>query len=152
MLDEEKENQKNMMIALVLIVAVFMVPRFFTAPKNEGVDVPLTVAEEVVPVAEPVQAEPVIQPVKGEILAIENSFVAGSFASNGTKIDALNLTQYRETVEKDSPAVTLLTQNFYTGLFFVHLFTYKVVDIFIEKLHPKAHSLIAGRRNQEYNI
>ena len=116
MLNEEKENQRNMMIALVLIVAVFMVPRFFAKPRVEAVDVPLTVAEEVVPVTETVKVEPAVQPTKGETLPIENSFLAGSFLSNGTRVDALDLTQYRETVAKDSPAVALLTKDFYTDV------------------------------------
>ncbi|MBR6411686.1 MAG: membrane protein insertase YidC [Alphaproteobacteria bacterium] len=121
MLKEEKENQRNMVIMLVLILAIFMVPRFFMEKKTETVNVPLTTTEEVVAVSEPVQAEAekteaIIQPAVGVQLPIENSFVSGALTSDGTRISALNLTQYRETTEADSPAVSLLTKDFYTSL------------------------------------
>jgi len=116
MLEEEKENQKKMMIALVLIVGVFMLPRFFMAPKTETVDVPLTATEAVEPVPQVVSETPVAQPAEGILLPIENDFVAGSLRSDATKIAALDLTQYRQTTEADSPAVSLLTKDFYTSL------------------------------------
>ena len=116
MLEEEKENQKKMMVALALIVGVFMLPRFFMAPKTETVDVPLTATEAVEPAPQVVSEPPVAQPAEGILLPIENDFVAGSLRSDATKIAALDLTQYRQTTEADSPAVSLLTKDFYTSL------------------------------------
>ena len=116
MLEEEKENQRNMMIALVLIVAVFMLPRYFMEPKSETIDVPLNVAEEVSPEPVAQAAEPAVQPAEGVSLAIENSFLSGRLTTDGTKIAALELLQYRETTEPESPAVSLLSKDFYTNL------------------------------------
>ena len=95
MLKEEKENQRNMVIMLVLILAIFMVPRFFMEKKTETVNVPLTTTEEVVAAPEPVQAEAekpeaIIQPAAGVQLPIENSFVSGALTSDGTRISELN--------------------------------------------------------------
>ncbi|MDY6408200.1 MAG: membrane protein insertase YidC [Pseudomonadota bacterium] len=116
MLEEEKENQRNMIIALVLIVAVFMVPRYFMSAKNETVTVPLTVAEEVSPNISAQNEEASKQPETEMTLPIENSLVSGNLMVNGTKIDGLNLTKYHETTQPDSPAVSLLTHDFYTTL------------------------------------
>ena len=118
MLEEEKENQRNMVIALVLIIAVFMIPRFFMEKKSETVSVPLTVAESTQSeeISEPVKIESAIQPAEGVKVSIENNFISGDLISNGTQITALDLTQYRETTKPDSPAVALLTKDFYTNL------------------------------------
>jgi len=118
MLKEEKENQRNMMIALVLIVAVFMLPRYFMEKKTETVAVPMEAAEtEQQQAPEPVVEEkPVVAEQKAVILPVENTFVSGTLAADGTTIQKWDLTQYRQTTEENSPAVSLLTPEFYTSL------------------------------------
>ncbi|MBX3429327.1 MAG: membrane protein insertase YidC [Hyphomonadaceae bacterium] len=55
-----------------------------------------------VPRAEAINAE-------GSRVAIQTQEVDGSISLQGARIDDLNLRQYRETIERDSPEVTLLS-------------------------------------------
>ena len=119
MLEEEKKDQRNMMLALFLIIIVLMVFNRFTMKRPaEEVQVPLTAeqTETVAATVEPVSQEVEKVVLESKNIAIKNEFVEGQFAVNGSRVNALNLIQYRQTTEPDSPAVDLLSQNFYTAL------------------------------------
>ena len=120
MLEEEKKDQRNMMLALVLIIVVLTVFNRLTMKPAPAPDVPLenTQTEEVAAV----EPETVLPEVPATVvaeeknIAVKNDFVDGNLAAGGSRVNALNLIQYRQTTEPDSPAVELLNQNFYTNL------------------------------------
>lgn len=124
-LEQEKKEQKSMMLALILVIGVLFVFNRFVAPK-EPVSVPAAVA-----VSETV-TKPLIEPDKelivaseqqkktGQIIPIRNDFIQGSFDTAGMKIKDLSLLKYRETTQENSPFVSLLndgmgTQLYWTG-------------------------------------
>ena len=120
MLEEEKREQINMMLTLILVVGIlFIFNKVMTAPPTT-VSVPLASEQQVVqPDTESVVAAdlPALQPKLHDItIPVSNSFVQGSLKTNYTTFDALDLTQYRQTTQADSPAVSLLTPDFKTDL------------------------------------
>lgn len=51
-------------------------------------------------------------------ITIKSDKLTGSIALKGARFDDLHLARYRETVEKDSPTVTLLSPNGDAGAYF----------------------------------
>ena len=118
MLDEEKKEQRNMMIAMILVVAVLMLFNRLTAK---------SVTPDALPVSEPeIQASiseaPIVQVVADTkilepvTVAIDSPSLSGNFQADGSTINQLNLKQYRQTTDSDSPAVTLLEKNYTAAL------------------------------------
>ncbi len=126
MIEEEKKEQKNIALALILILVVLFGFNYFEdKPAKQTVSVPLTpemtegvmdmattdvVSEQAVVVAE---EQPDSKSVR---ISMKNNFVSGSFLANGTQSDDLQLSAYRETTQPDSPAVSLLNNTFKTQL------------------------------------
>jgi YidC/Oxa1 family membrane protein insertase len=104
-------DQKNTILFVVLSGLILLVWSFFfvpQAPKNPTPPPPPGGSV-------PGPAEPPKQLTREEALkqsprvTIETPRVAGSIALKGGRIDDLSLTQYRETVDPNSPAIVLLS-------------------------------------------
>lgn len=115
---ETKQEQKNLFIAMVLVVAVLFGFDFLFSTKQENtVAVPIEAPTEVVSQAintAPVVADSTVpQPVRDvQNIAVENNFLSGNMTSSGV-FDALSLTTYKQTDAQDSPNVDLLTPKSY---------------------------------------
>ena len=115
---ETKQEQKNLFIAMVLVVAVLFGFDFVFSSKQENtVAVPIETPTEVVsqvPNTTSVVADSVSQqPVKDiQNIAVENNFLSGNMTSTGV-FDVLSLTTYKQTDAQDSPNVELLTPKSY---------------------------------------
>lgn len=119
-LEQEKKEQKSMMLALILVIGVLLVfNRFFALKEPTTVPADVAVTETVtqpLPVETPI-ATPEAKRIPGKSIPVRNDFVQGTFDTAGTKITSLSLLQYRETTDKDSPFVSLLNNGFWTQLF-----------------------------------
>ena len=115
---ETKQEQKNLFIAMVLVVVVLFGFDFLFSSKQENtVAVPIEAPTEVVSQATntaPVVADSSVpQPVRDvQNIAVENNFLSGNMTSSGV-FDALSLTTYKQTDAQDSPNVDLLTPKSY---------------------------------------
>ena len=119
-INETKEEQKNLLIAMMLIVAVlFGFDFIFPSDNQNKVAVPIqpTVAQmsaESVPAVDMIvpsgQKAPINTPTE---LSVENDFVLGAIGTNGGNINALELTAYKQTTKPNSPNVSLLKPNEY---------------------------------------
>lgn len=124
MIEDEKKEQKNLMLALVLIIALLLGMQWWQKPKTQMVAVPLdgpaenaeTVAAEAVPAVDMTSRKSVEAAQEIITIPVENSVVAGSLNAGGTDLNNLSLTTYRETTQEDSPFVVLLSRNWQTGL------------------------------------
>ncbi len=124
MIEDEKKEQKNLMLALVLIIALLLGMQWWQKPKTQMVAVPLdgpaesaeTVAAEAVPAVDMTARKSVEAAQEIITIPVENSVVAGSLNAGGTDLNNLSLTTYRETTQPDSPFVVLLSRNWQTGL------------------------------------
>lgn len=117
MLNEEKKQQRDMMIAMVLVIGVLMLFNRLTAKPEETVQVPLetpTVVETKAVETAPAVIEKTIPSEKQVVVSMKNNFVDGSFIANNTDFNNLSLTQYKETTEENSPAISLLNKDFQT--------------------------------------
>lgn len=124
MIEDEKKEQKNLMLALVLIIALLLGMQWWQKPKTQMVAVPLdgpaesaeTVAAEAVPAVDMTARKSIEAAQEIITIPVENSVVAGSLNAGGTDLNNLSLTTYRETTQEDSPFVVLLSRNWQTGL------------------------------------
>ena len=111
-----KKEENQMFLALVLVIVVLMTFQAFT-PKS----VPESPAETSAPVEAPAPELKVSIPAPAPArqmppVVFQNGFVTGSWAGNGLTLNQLSLTQYRETLAKDSPDVTLLSEAYQAHL------------------------------------
>ena len=124
MIEDEKKEQKNLMLALVLIIALLLGMQWWQKPKTQMVAVPLdgpaesaeTVAAEAVPAVDMTARKSIEAAQEIITIPVENSVVAGSLNAGGTDLNNLSLMTYRETTQEDSPFVVLLSRNWQTGL------------------------------------
>ena len=89
MLNEEKKQQRDMMIAMVLVIGVLMLFNRLTAKPEETVQVPLetpTVVETKAVETAPAVIEKTIPSEKQVVIPMKNNFVDGSFVANNTVI------------------------------------------------------------------
>lgn len=115
MLNEEKKQQRDMMIAMVLVIGVLMLFNRLTAKPEETVQVPLetpTVVEAQAVETAPAIAERNVPSEKQVVVPMKNNFVAGSFVANNTDFNNLLLTQYKETTEKKQSGYFFIEQEF----------------------------------------
>ncbi len=105
-------DQKNLFIAIFLVVAI-LIGYQFLAPSQQ----PHTQAPATQQVAQPVAAQPAPLPVTREAaltaaprrLTIQNSSVKGSINLEGALFDDLTLVKYHETTSPHSPEILLLS-------------------------------------------
>ncbi|MBR5129825.1 MAG: membrane protein insertase YidC [Alphaproteobacteria bacterium] len=121
---ETKQEQKNLFIAMVLVVVILFGFDFFVPSNSENkVEVPVQAPTPVEVVTQnealvPENNENVVFSVnKVQNIALENSFLSGSITSSGS-LNALELTDYKETTAVDSPNIHLLKpETYWTTLF-----------------------------------
>lgn len=112
----EEQNNKNLILAMVLSAAVMLVWFIFFPPPEPPAQTATTTqtATETVATAPAesatAQAQPEATPVpEAPRLAIDTPKLAGSLSLRGGRIDDLSLKTYREQLAPDSPTVRLLS-------------------------------------------
>ena len=125
-----QEEQRNMFLAIVLSLAVVMLWSFLAQPSPEeraAREAELTAAEQEADVGLPI---PGAADASGSILAtdalvvdrdaalrlspriaIDTPSVDGSISLAGARIDDLHLRDYRETIDPESPEITLMSPS-----------------------------------------
>ena len=119
-LKETKEEQKNLFIAMVLIVAVLF-GFDFIFPSNNKDKIAVSVQPKETKTAEVLDQNTSPKEVEKDehltvqtaVLPLENDLLSGTLSVSDGGIDALQLTAYKQTTEKDSPNVQLLSPNEY---------------------------------------
>ena len=119
-LKETKEEQKNLFIAMVLIVAVLF-GFDFIFPSNNKDKIAVSVQPKETKIAEVLDQNTSPKEVEKDehltvqtaVLPLENDLLSGTLSVSDGGIDALQLTAYKQTTEKDSPNVQLLSPNEY---------------------------------------
>ena len=117
MLDEEKKEQKNLMIAMILVVGVLVAfNRFMGQPKETVAVESQPVTTEVV-VADTASAPDtfIVAEEPEQIILLQNDKVSGRMTDRGSMTD-LDLMTYRQTTAEDSPAVNLWGENYQASL------------------------------------
>ncbi len=107
-----KSEEKNMMWAMIIIIALMMVFQYLHPHQKPQENQP----KDIVASMEPEIIKPVL-PVarinkKEGTFSIENQYVKGSIYSDGSGSDDLVLTQYKEDLSENSPDVRLLTEKY----------------------------------------
>jgi YidC/Oxa1 family membrane protein insertase len=111
----DEQNNKNLILAMVLSALVMIVWFVFFPPPEPAQDLTTPAASGVDPatatVAEPADAaaDPVAAVPDAPRLAIDTPKFSGSISLFGGRIDDLSLKTYRETLAADSPTVRLLS-------------------------------------------
>ncbi len=135
-----QEEQRNLLLAGVLIVAVMMVwtlltpspepagelaagdPSVVSAQFDEnGIPLPSVSAGDVPAASIPTALTRGNALALSERIIIDTESVDGSIALQGARLDDLHLRRYRETIEDDSPEITLLSPSATPGHTYVEL-------------------------------
>ena len=117
-LNEDKQELRSMMAALfVVVVALFGFETLFSPNKKTMVEVPITPTvveqnEQALKAAVDAQKESSLS-VDVAALPLENDFLSGMVNISNGGLESLSLTQYRETIAKNSPNVQLLKAGAY---------------------------------------
>ncbi len=116
----EKNDFKNVLLAIVLSLAVLFGVEVFFPSENQPVapyqpqPVPVPVQTSGLPVEDVVMPE--TSPTEeAPVIAIQSDTLTGSIRLKGARFDSLTLRQFKENLEKDSPDVTLLTPSYYAA-------------------------------------
>lgn len=119
-LDATKQEQRNLMLAmLVILVLLFSLDFIFPSKKADEITVPLNPTELNLATSAPANIPVVAEPIKNEptveaaVLPLRNDLVAGNVNISNGGLDSLQLTGYKETTMPDSPNVTLLKPGAY---------------------------------------
>jgi YidC/Oxa1 family membrane protein insertase len=109
-----KEDQRNLMLALVLTLLVLVGWRFFAPPPPVPVAHSSTTPQETMLTQD--VAMPSTLPISRDAalttasrIRINSSALHGSIDLKGLRLDDVTLARYHETIEKDSPEIVLLT-------------------------------------------
>jgi YidC/Oxa1 family membrane protein insertase len=112
----EEQNNKNLILAMVLSAVVMIVWFIFFPPPEAPVD---TATPAATTTETPVATTATTEPAQGQIetpavadaprLKIETNTLSGSISLRGARIDDLSLKTYRETLAPNSPEVRLLS-------------------------------------------
>ena len=113
------DNQnKNLILATALSFLVILVWFVLFPPQEPVTDPNAPVATEaatapgvtaVAPDAAPAATTPEVAEAQAPRIRVDTPRIAGSISLQGGRIDTLSLKDYRETIDADSPNVTLLT-------------------------------------------
>ena len=115
-----KAEERQMMLAFVLIIAVLLSFHVFM-PRQTSSTAELqqeTVEENL---TQHVNNNVLQQQIMSTIphttnVEVQNDFVIGSLGMNGGIFNKLDLEKYKQTVEKDSPDISLLSNNYFAYL------------------------------------
>lgn len=114
----EEQNNKNLILAMVLSAVVMIVWFIFFPPPEAPVDAttnPAVAAPDTAPAATPVADATTAVPAETTAVAnaprleIDTPKLSGSISLIGARIDDLSLKTYRETLDPGSPEVKLLS-------------------------------------------
>ncbi|MDR0942265.1 MAG: membrane protein insertase YidC [Holosporales bacterium] len=129
--NNEQSNNRNFIIAIVLFMAVmFGYSYFFNERKPEAEETKKTEESRALPLKneETTRKEISVKDAvsKDSRVSIENSHMTGSIDLNGGIIDEVVLKDYKQTTEKDSESVMLLTpRNTFSEFFYEILYNDK---------------------------
>ncbi len=119
---QEKAEQRNMMWALLFVTIILFGANVFVP--SEQSSQPQEVVEQIqsTPSASLTQVPSLTEtvalsvPVVEQNIALKNDFVVGNYNTVTSGINRLDLLKYRETTQKNSPNVTLLTDTYQTKI------------------------------------
>lgn len=119
---QEKAEQRNMMWALLFVTIILFGANVFVP--SEQSSQPQEVVEQIqsTPSASLTQVSSLTEtvalsvPVVEQNIALKNDFVVGNYNTVTSGINHLDLLKYRETTQKNSPNVTLLTDTYQTKI------------------------------------
>lgn len=119
---QEKAEQRNMMWALLFVTIILFGANVFVP--SEQSSQPQEVVEQIqsTPSASLTQVPSLTEtvalsvPVVEQNIALKNDFVVGNYNTVTSGINHLDLLKYRETTQKNSPNVTLLTDTYQTKI------------------------------------
>ena len=118
-----KAEEKQMMLAFVLIIVVLLSFQFFTPRQNNSLESE-NMAQETIQPTETVIAKVAESKFEKQLeilsdstkLPIQNEFVIGSLLPKSSVFNNLNLEKYKETTDEDSKDVSLLSNDYFTYL------------------------------------
>ena len=110
------DNFKSFCVAIVLSVLVVSTINYFFPPAEVVSEPEATVETPIADEQENIISEQVFIPVadvlkENKRVKVENSVLSGTIRLNGARFDDLNLTKYKQTLDKNSPDVELLTPS-----------------------------------------
>lgn len=116
----QKEEIKNMMIAMILVTLIFFGFNYVNQPEKPSVN---KVDEQVVVSDEAketpnlnVAVQEVVEAPKTEPIALENDYIKATFNPVTGGLTDLSLLKYNETIEEDSKKVKLFDDHYFTNL------------------------------------
>lgn len=120
----QKEEVKNMMVAMVLVTLIFFGFNYMNAPtkqsaENSAVVETIQSSDKPTEVIEGGATETAVQEVvvqKTEPVTLENEYVKASFDAALGGITDLSLLKYKESIEDDSKKVQLFNNDYFTNL------------------------------------
>jgi YidC/Oxa1 family membrane protein insertase len=113
-------DQKRLFAAIALSIGILLLfdvwnrtmapPAPTPAPQAQQAEVPLPATPATPGAAPAAPAQPSLTPARAEAerVPVDNGRIRGSLSARGLQLDQLILKDFRETVERDSPNVTLL--------------------------------------------
>lgn len=110
------DNFKSFCVAIVLSVLVVSTINYFFPPAEVVSEPEATVETPIADEQENIISEQVFIPVADALkenkrVKVKNSVLSGTIRLNGARFDDLNLTKYKQTLDKNSPDVALLTPS-----------------------------------------
>ena len=117
------DQNKNLILAIVLSFAVIMTWSFLFPPEELPVDPATAEQTELVPAVDQPVAQATAAPedttsAPAPRIAIETPELQGSLSLRGIRIDELSLTQYRDTLEENADIVQLLIPQGEAGAYY----------------------------------
>ncbi|WP_112311959.1 membrane protein insertase YidC [Pseudogemmobacter bohemicus] len=115
----DENNNKNLILAMVLSALVILVWFWLFPPPETPAPVETATTEQTGTPAPETAGAATSEPVpEAPRLRVDTPQLEGSISLRGGRIDDLRLKNYRETIEKDSPIVRLLTPQGEPGAYF----------------------------------
>lgn len=119
MKNQQKEEVKNLVVAMLLVTIILFLFNPFSSSKQSGANVENS-SENIVQI-EQIKAEENTQKEiafekKAAPVLMKNDFVETLFDPALGGFNSLSLLQYKETLDKDSKNVTVLNDEYYTSL------------------------------------
>lgn len=114
--NQVKKEESQMFLALILVILVLLAFQMFNHKPVEEKTVEAPIVAEAVSEQPIAEVEVPVISEKLSAISTQNDFVQGSWTGNGLTLDNLILTKYKETLAKDSPEITLLSDAYQAHL------------------------------------
>lgn len=121
-LDEEKQEQRNLFVAMLAVVAVL----FLSKMLFPSADIRTPMSQETAVVNSQDQEKPTfaisdinhqsVESVEDMPIAVQSNLLSGSISTKGGIINNLSLNEYHQEATPDSPAVQLLDARYFAGV------------------------------------